>query len=455
MPEYVKKLPSGRWRAEIQLGRDPVTGKRRSMGATFDSPEEARNWKRATTVKKDEGTIGPMLSKATLADYLRGTWLPFYAKKARSVTVYNAEKVLGKWILNTTPELGVPLLGRIPLRRLTARNFTALYIAMSSAPHNLKRRGIEHVHSLLHRALEHAVPDELPSNPVSRASIPTPEANAEVNTQEDEDESEMKYLAPEQVNRFRAAAMQQVDPDKPDTYRWPALWLLLLDAGLRPSEALALKWRHIDPDRQIVTVAASLSRLRNEERKERGQSWVVRKPKTKKSKDSVPVCASTMEALSKWRAKQKELRMLVGDLWVDNDFVFTTEVGAPLGNNLRRAWMDVMREADGGRGDLGTWTERERKVVTRKTKTGRSSAKCSLGPKPLPTFTPTFSPYVLRHTCGTMLAQNGLTIQEVAARLRNGVGTCQKYYVHMKASDNLRAVEVWDRLFAKPMLKLA
>jgi integrase len=413
-------------------------------------------------VKKDKGQYSSTVTKATLAVYLRGTWLPFYSTKARSTTVYNAETVLGKWILNAGTDLGVPLIGRIPLRKLTPKDFTALYVAVADAKREkpLQRRGIEHLHSLLHRALEHAVRQgDLSSNPTHYAAIPTPEVNDEVNTQEDEDESEVQYLALEQARRFRVAARQQVDPKRPDTYRWPALWLLLLDSGMRPGEALALKWRHIDSERQMVTVASAMSRLRNEERKARGQSWSVKKPKTKGSKDSVPVCAETIEVLEEWRAKQAELKKDAGDLWQDHGFVFTTEVGAPIGNNIRRAWLSIMRAADGGVGDLGTWAEQEWKVVTRKAKTGRKKVfreGTEPGPKPLPTFTPQFSPYVLRHTCATLLIENGMDLYQVSLRLRNSLAICAKHYSHVKAKHTTQAVEVWDRLFAiPPLLKLA
>jgi integrase len=289
-------------------------------------------------------------------------------------------------------------------------------------------RGIEHIHRLLHRALEHAVEQgELPSNPTHYAKLPKPDVKAEITCAEDEDEgSEVEYLALEQAKRFREAARKD---------RWPALWLLLLDAGLRPGEALALQWRHIDFDRQMMKVRGSLARVRNEQREERGKGWIITKPKTKSSIGDVPVRTETIKALREWKVEQAKQRLLIGPEWQDHGFVFTTEFGTPLGNNIRRAWMQVMREADGGRGDLGAW--------------GPEVTKPRSGPTPQRSFTPRFSPYVLRHTCATLLLLGGMDLLQVSRRLRHkNIAITARFYGHVKAKHTTQALEIWDRLFA-------
>jgi integrase len=422
----IKRKGGIRHVAQVYLGVNPTTRQPKNFSKTFATLKEAEQWARSIEVKRDNGTYRPTVTKGTLAQYLANTWLPFYSSQVRST--YNAEKVLGKWIINAAPTLGVPLLGRVPLRNLTAADFTALYLALDKK-HDMQYRGIQHLHGLVRRALKHAVEQgELPGNPTDFAKLPKPDARAkEVEHEEDEaDVGEVKYLTPDQAKRFREAAQKD---------RWCALWLLLLDAGLRPGEALALKWRHIDFDSRMVKVRTSLTRIRGDVRKERGQGWIVTDPKTTGSKGDVPVRAETMKALKDWKVEQNKQRLQLGREWQDHGFVFTTETGSPLGNNIRRVWINVMREADGGRGDLGTW--------------GPEPKKPRSGPTKDRSFNPRFSVYVLRHTCATVLLLLGVDLLTVSRRLRHkNISITARFYGHVTAAHTTAAPDAFDRLFA-------
>src|SRR5713101_7032878 len=89
--------PTGRWYAQIYLGRHPETGKARFIAKTFDREKEAKEWVTKMEGQRDEGLYRPTTTKVTFADYLRDAWLPSYATQVRST--YNLEKTLGKWIL--------------------------------------------------------------------------------------------------------------------------------------------------------------------------------------------------------------------------------------------------------------------------------------------------------------------------------------------------------------------
>src|SRR2546425_9295301 len=101
-----------------------------------------------------------------------------------------------------------------------------------------------------------------------------------------------------------------------------------------------------------------------------------------------PLSAVTMQELRRWKKQQAADRLLIGAEWQDHGFVFTTEFGTPLGNNLGRGWTRLLAQADGGKGDLGTW--------------GAEPEKPSSGPTAKRAFSPRFSPYVLRHSCATL-----------------------------------------------------
>lgn len=192
----------------------------------------------------------------------------------------------------------------------------------------------------------------------------------------------MQYLEREQAERFLTAA--KVD-------RLSGLWYPLLDTALRPGEAFALKWRHIDFERGVVKVRGTLVRVRGAQRKKGREGWIITDPKTESSKGAVPLSLSTAHELRRWKAQQNKERLQRGSEWQDQGFVFTTPFGTPLGNNMGRVWTRLLKEADRN-GDLGTW--------------GQEPKKPSSGPTSDRSFTPKFSMQVLRHTRGTLLYED-------------------------------------------------
>jgi integrase len=196
--------------------------------------------------QRNDGRYRPTTSKASFAEYLRDSWLPSYRTQVRST--YNTEKTLGKWVL--TPRPDTPFLGRIPLRKVTVGDFDRPYVTL--AAQGMQARGIAYFHGLLKRALKVAVQKgELPRNPAAYATLPKPDVQAEITDASDEATGPVQALTKEQAVRFLAAA----NPDS-----WSALWHLLLDGGLRPGEAFALKWRHVDWERGVVQVRGTLVR---------------------------------------------------------------------------------------------------------------------------------------------------------------------------------------------------
>jgi len=420
-PKHPKPGQSVRWYAQINIGRHPDTGKTRFVSKTFAREKDATEWATKLEGQRNEGLYRPTMTKVDLATYLRDTWLPSYRTQVRST--YNLEKTLGKWIF--TPRPDTPFLGRIALRKLSVHDFDKLYAALLAQ--GMQARGITYLHGLLRRALKSAMTKgELPRNPTDGVTLPKPDVRAEIVDEYDEEPGEVQYLGREQAVRFLAAA-------KAD--RFSALWHVLLDGGLRPGEAFALQWRHIDWDRSRVQVRATLTRQGVQKKKDGGVGWKLTKPKTKSSLGDVPLSPTTMQELRRWKKQQATERLQLGPEWQDHDFVFTTEFGTPLGNNMGRVWERVLAAVDGGKGDLGTW--------------GPVPEKPKSGPTPRRTFTPRFSMYVLRHTCATLALIDGVALLQVSRRLRHkNISITARFYAHVQAEHTTEAAESFDRLAA-------
>jgi integrase len=170
---------------------------------------------------------------------------------------------------------------------------------------------------------------------------------------------------------------------------WSALWHILAGCGLRPGEALALRWQEIDQVGQKLRVRRNLIRVPG------SKGYQLLAPKTKKSKREVPIPAPVWNELKRSRKVQKHQRMHSGEAWQDAGFVLTNSKGGPL-HDVRRAFERVSARAG-----LGEWGEEpKREHVT--------------GPVPKRQFTPAFRIYDCRHTYVTLLLMAGTPVNAVA-----------------------------------------
>lgn len=127
---------------------------------------------------------------------------------------------------------------------------------------------------------------------------------------------EMHALSAEQAKKFREAITGK---------RFEAQFLLLLGTGLRPGEALALRWSDLDLDAGKVTVQRTLPR------RQQRDEVVFEDPRTRRSRRVVPLPQPVAQALKRHRAVQAQERLLAGAIYrSDLDLVFGTETGEPV-----------------------------------------------------------------------------------------------------------------------------
>jgi integrase len=147
-------------------------------------------------------------------------------------------------------------------------------------------------------------------------------------------------IAPPRHTTWTVDQMQRVLAAVRDEPMWHALYRLVLTSGMRPGEALALRWADVDLDRvedvdgagphaprstvpdPVVIVRRTMSQDRNGRR--------IVGTSTKTGDDRVvsipPACAAALRA---WRHDQK-VRCLAAATWEDGDYVFTGRRGQPL-----------------------------------------------------------------------------------------------------------------------------
>src|SRR5579871_2971496 len=106
------------YEAVVELGIDPVTGKRKRTTRTFRTKKEAQTWLTATQTEVDRGTFVEQ-SRQTMAELLR-YWLETYAQHRVRATTYDGYR-------GTITKHLIPGLGAIPVQKLTPAHLQQFY----------------------------------------------------------------------------------------------------------------------------------------------------------------------------------------------------------------------------------------------------------------------------------------------------------------------------------------
>lgn len=299
----------------IFLGRDK-DGKRHYYNKMISgSKKDAQVHLTEKRRELDTGTfIRPTKqTKQTLRSYL-AEWIS--TKKANARTLNDYHGIIRRYVEPDT-------IARVRVDLLTPATIRRFYLDLQKR--GLAPRTVQYAHSVLHTALEQAVTDGL---------IPRNPSKAARNVLDRVERSERQVLSVEQARTFLTA----VEGD-----RFAALWLLLLDTGLRPAEALGLKWTDLDDG--VLRIQRALKEPRGKE-----EGWRLERPKTKQAIRSIPLMARTLEALRQHRKRQAEEKLKLGKAWGEGsepDMIFTTTTGTypRLANLHRRHFKPVLAAA--------------------------------------------------------------------------------------------------------------
>lgn len=337
----IREMGKGTYRIAIYLGTDS-NGKRKYYYETI----HVKNKKQAQeylTQKLNELDKGDFIEPAnlTVSEYL-DKWAETALKpRVRAKTFDSYMQLIDLYIK--------PSLGAYKLAKLTPLAIQSMYTAMIDK--RLKPRTIRYTHMVLKNALGQAVKWQmLRSNPADNVDLPK------------QTRQEMNVLTPEQAKRFLEAC----------TYnRWGILFELLLVSGMRPGEALGLKWEDVDFKNNRIHVKRALSRTK--------EGWRLEEPKTAQSRRTILLPAEVMQDLKEHKKNQAEEKLAAGTSYTDYGLVFACSNGEPLEerNIVNQYFKPLLKEAG----------------------------------------LPDIRLYDLRHTCATLLLAAGENPKVVAERL--------------------------------------
>lgn len=260
------------WGAVVDIGVDPVTGKRRQRRISAPTKRELEALIQETRTNVQRGThVEP--SKQTVREYLE-EWLGAAEGTLRPASYVRYQRAIQNHVL--------PALGGLRLAALTPARVQKFYNDL--AKQGLAASTIALYHNILHRALDKAVVWRLiPHNPCDAVDAP----HATV--------TEMQTWSPDQARAFLTGTVE--DP-------WAALWRLAVMVGMRRGELLALRWADLDLDQGMLAVRRTVTRGKD--------GLLFGEPKSKTGRRSIALPASCVKALRQHRAKQAQRRLLCG-----------------------------------------------------------------------------------------------------------------------------------------------
>jgi integrase len=280
-----------RFAVRLDLGRDP-DGKRifkyHSGYATKRAAQQARI--ELLGALDQRSYVAP--DKTTVADYLRGQWLPAVQTRLRPGTWVEYRRKAETHL--------IPAIGQVPLQQLTTAMLNALYRQLLDR--GVGRRTVQYVHATIRKALNDAVHwGLLVRNPADHAAAPRPHR------------TEQRTWTAEELRWFLACVRDD---------RLYAAWRLAALTGMRRGEVLGLRWADLDLDAGWLSVCQTLVVVDNQPR--------VSQPKTVRGRRRIAVDPDTITALRVHRKTQAVERLAAGPAWPNIDLVFTREDGAPL-----------------------------------------------------------------------------------------------------------------------------
>jgi integrase len=145
-----------------------------------------------------------------------------------------------------------------------------------------------------------------------------------------EPSSEMAILNESQVSQLLIAAQGS---------RLEALIHLAVISGMRQMELLGLKWNDLDWIKQSLRIERQLL-------KPDGEGVQFSSPKTRYGKRSISLGAKTIETLRKHYEQQRAEQRKAGEAWKEFGLIFTTQHGTPINpRNLLRDYKKLLHAA--------------------------------------------------------------------------------------------------------------
>ncbi|AIF42410.1 site-specific integrase [Virgibacillus sp. SK37] len=354
-----KKCSCGaKWAFTVDIGIDPVTGKRRQkVKSGFNTKQEAEEAVATLIHELNEGTYLEETDK-TFSDFAI-EWLPIYSesKNVKLGTIRVRLHEIGRLL---------PYFAQLKLRDITRKMYQdALNDLKDQGLSDSTREGINRTARMIFRkALELEL---IKKDPTEFAYVKKDKKTIE----QLEEEEVPKYLEKEELALFLKTAKQYgLEHDY-------LAFLILAYTGIRVGELVALKWKDVDFLNHTISITKTYYNPKNN-----AVEYQLVTPKTRKSRRKIVVDEDVIQTLKDHKENQNQVIKRLDDDYYNKDFIFAKmerQFGYPIViKNVRDRMKRLLRMA-GLKEEL--------------------------------------TPHSLRHTHTSLLAEAGVSLEQIMDRL--------------------------------------
>lgn len=313
----------GPWYWHVDLGVDPVTGKRlRQTKSGYRTRRDAQE-------ALDQFTAQMAITGGRSQGLTVGRWLDQWLASLHRVSPTTMARYEGIVRLHLKP-----LIGHLMLVDLSPEDIDSLLIARISQPtyrpegrqgnryanqSGLTSAGVNRIFGVLRASLGIAAKRRLITWNPAIAVEPPKETN----------KPGVAWTPAE-----AAAFLDCVATD-----RLYALWHLVLLTGTRRGELCGLRWDYLDLENRVWYVKTARVQVRG--------TIFEKAPKSKAGTRTIYLDQETVEVLKAHRIRQTEERLAAGPAWIDSGYVFVQPDGRPLSPEVvSRTWRDLVGQSD-------------------------------------------------------------------------------------------------------------
>lgn len=294
-----------------------ANGEQKQKWETFRSKDDAVRRKEA--IEASGSYVGVIPKVSTIKDLL-DEYVKLYGQTAWGLTTYESRRALiNKYI--------IPHIGSVALSSIDKYFLDRYFYKLRKDKQIAKSTTIISIAKILRSVFNQAVKWEFYSdNPMNHVLLP------------EVIHKRREYLNPEQVGTAITYA-------KKDNPIMSLAIQFAFSCSLRKGELLALKWKDIDFDNNILHINKELSRVHRDSLKLFGHKdvyhvfpaqrakcktrLVLKKPKTKAAIRTVYMPSSLANSLIVWKHQQRKYKKEFGQEYTDHGLVLAQENGSP------------------------------------------------------------------------------------------------------------------------------
>lgn len=304
----IKPTDNGKFKVDVSLGEDPVTGRRRRKIKVFNTRKEAEKYEdELHHIYNTKQIFGERNLSFSL---VRDLYLEDCKIHSKQSTFSMIRYVVGKHI---TPYWENSFLRGITTRDV--RKFQEKLIASQMANKSINNIMII-LKCIFRKAVEENAMSFNPSDNVKNLRKTT---------------KQMKFWTPDEFKQFLSLIEEE-------DFLFRAFYSTAYLTGMRCGEMLALNWTDIDPYRREINVYKSLSYNRSE--------LVIAEPKTRSSIRRISVNSKLLLLLDEWKEKQKYLFDRLRMTHTDQTHIFQYKDVPPTKDRFSRKIKLICKDSD-------------------------------------------------------------------------------------------------------------